>query len=220
MQRPQSPPFCRLPLSIQRLHLQRRRLASARVPQRRSGCPWKASLRTTRLGTSETFWFFPKWGLGLARQSMQTVFQKGAPGLDFCVICAAQPSCMEPVDCPYFAHAETVFICGLGRVVTSDCVDGTLSIFEMCADGTFCLLFIVGTRGTGPLQFKICRSGEIGGLMCFTVGTDCPTLLVAEHGNDRRTKPLNMSTTSSMVANRSPRELCVGKSFIELWRQK
>lgn len=81
------------------------------------------------------------------------------------------------------ARGGGVAVCvPLRRLVTSSSHDSTLSIFEIQPDNTFVLLTIIGSKGRGPLQFA---SFACSGRMCFTVGSNRPTLLVTEADNDR-----------------------------------
>lgn len=71
----------------------------------------------------------------------------------------------------------------LRRLVTSNDHNLTLTLFTIRPDGTFALQCTIGGKGRGPLQFA--TDQYMSGWMCFTVGSDVPTLLVTDAGNDR-----------------------------------
>jgi hypothetical protein len=75
----------------------------------------------------------------------------------------------------------------LRRLVTSNLEDSTLSVHRMDQVG-FPMVRQVGGPGSGPLEFHwVDADGFPSGWVCFTVPGDGsrPTLLVADHGNDR-----------------------------------
>ncbi len=74
----------------------------------------------------------------------------------------------------------------LRLVVTSNRVDNTLALFDLDPAAGFPARGSLGAPGSGPLQFCMSDASGYSGWLCFTVPVDGrPTLLVADHGNDR-----------------------------------